>query len=187
MSTKTLQDAVNTEVGKYISGQFQANLSNAKVLTSKKSGKSFYTATLSEGSLTCDVVSFSRDFTPLQGHLVKFGGMGMKREDNYNGKAKISLGDKSIWTPVGPAGESAPVQTAESPVMAQKQPSRAIEGVTVGMALNKAVDIACKTGDVNEDVLWQWASTLIRISQRLQAGDLAPVSELQTNDEAAPY
>ena len=66
-------------------------------------------------------------------------------------------------------------------------PSR-IEGVTVGMAINKAVDICLRTGDINEDTLWHWSSTLIRLAQKLQAGNLAPESGIEKpSDEEQPY
>lgn len=183
---KSLQDAVNTAPGSFISGGFQANVQNAKARQSKN-GKNFWTCTLTEGSLEVSATSFSRDLTPLDGHLVKFTGMGLKRGDDYNGKAQISLGDKAIISPVGATQPSSPSEAAKSPTIAQNSGSSRIEGVTVGMAINKAVDICLKTGDTNEDTLWHWSSTLIRLAQKLQAGNLAPESGIESNEQEQPY
>jgi hypothetical protein len=186
---KTLQEAANTAPGAFISGGFQANVQNAKARQSK-AGKSFWTCTLTEGSLEVSATSFSKDLTSLDGHLVKFTGMGLKRGDDYNGKPQISLGDKAIISPIGgtisiplPAVVNLPHVISPATTSTSR-----IEGVTVGMAINKAVDICLKTGDTNEDTLWHWSSTLIRLSQKLQAGNLAPLSGIeQPSDEEQPY
>lgn len=168
---KSLQEAVNTQPGSYISGGFQAVVTNAKTLNTK-TGKTMFKATLTEGSLSVDATSFATDFAPHQGKLMKFTGMGLKRGDDYNGKPQISIGDKARWIPAGdaPAQAPAPAQPAQAPASAQG----AIPGVTVGMALNKAVDIALKTGDANEETIYSLASMLIRLSDKLQRGELAP-------------
>ena len=185
---KTLQEAANTAPGAFISGGFQANVSKVQALQGKKTGKTFWKCTLSEGGLEVTATSFNRDLFPLEGHLVKFTGMGLKRGENYNDKAQISLGDKTIISPVGDSQPYTPSEAVKSPVMAHNGGSGRIEGVMVGMALNKAVDICLKTGDTNEDTLWHWSSTLIRLSQKLQAGNLAPLSGIeQPSDEEQPY
>jgi len=181
---KTLQDLVNTAPGSFFSGSFQANVSGCKAI-STKTGKTFYKATLTEGGVEASATSFSRDLSPLDGKLVKFGGMGIKRGDDYQGKAQISLGDKSIISPVGEATQSAPVPSVVGIPTPYTQSPR-IEGVTVGMALNKAVDISIRLEDVGEDSIWQRASMLIRIAQKLQAGNLAPESVEQQSEEQ-PY
>ena len=184
---KTLQEAANTAPGAFISGGFQANVQNAKARQSK-AGKSFWTCTLTEGSLEVSATSFSKDLTSLDGHLVKFTGMGLKRGDDYNGKPQISLGDKAIISPVGATQPSTPSEAVKSPVIAQNGGSGRIEGVTVGMAINKAVDICIKTGDVSEEAIWHRSSTLIRLAQKLQAGNLAPeLVSVETSDEEQPY
>ena len=56
-------------------------------------------------------------------------------------------------------------------------PSKGIEGVTVGMAVNCAVRLAAANGVNTDDLdayIYARASALIRTAQRLQAGDLAP-------------
>ena len=179
---KTLEDVVNTAAGSFFSGSFLANVSNCKSVNTK-TGKVFYKATLTEGGVEALATSFSRDLAPLDGKLVKFGGMGIKRGDDYQGKAQISLGDKSIISSVGEALPSAPAPT---PNPTPSAASTRIEGVTVGMAINKAVDICVKTGDVSEEQLWYWSSLLIRLAQKLQAGNLAPEPSNEPQEEQ-PY
>jgi hypothetical protein len=188
---KSLQEAANTAPGAFISGGFQANVQNAKARQSK-AGKSFWTCTLTEGSLEVSATSFSKDLSSLEGHLVKFTGMGLKRGDDYNGKAQISLGDKAIISPIGGTIAIPQPSVVTLPHVIRPLPEvdngKRIEGVTVGMAINKAVDICLKTGDTNEDTLWHWSSTLIRLAQKLQAGNLAPLSGIeQPSDEEQPY
>lgn len=180
---KTLQDLVNTAPGSFFSGSFQANVSECKSINTK-TGKTFFKATLTEGGVEASAMSFTRDLSPLQGKLVKFGGMGIKRGDDFNGRAQVTLGEKSILSLQGEAIQSAPVGVVGVAGSVSTNPR--IEGVTVGMAINKAVDICTKTGDVGEDSIWQRASMLIRIAQKLQAGNLAPESVEQQSEEE-PY
>ena len=181
---KTLQELANTAPGTFFSGSFQANVSSCKAV-STKTGKTFYKATLSGDGVEVSATSFSRDLSPLDGKLVKFGGMGIKRGDDYQGKAQISLGDKSIISPVGEATQSAPVGVVG--VAGSVPASPRIEGVTVGMAVNKAVDILIPSGvHIDENAVWHQASMLIRVAQKLQSGNLAPESGNEPQDEQ-PY
>ena len=180
---KTLQDVVNTAAGSFFSGSFQANVSNCKSVATK-TGKTFYKATLTEGGVEASATSFSRDLSPLDGKLVKFGGMGIKRGDDYQGKPQVSLGDKSIISPVGEATQSAPATTPNPTPLAA---STRIEGVTVGMAINKAVDIAIAQGTMNEMCIYHQASMLIRLAQKLQSGNLAPEDVVEDTQDEQPY
>lgn len=190
-SIKTLAEVAATAPGGFISGGFQAVVTNPKAIVSKKSGKTFYKATLTEGSTKVDATSFTTDFTPCAGKLMKWLGMGISRGDDYNGTAQVTIGDKARWIPVGdgPAASS-PV---DSPAPAAPQganatnskPSGRPEGVTVGMAINNACNLAANRGDTNMDTVYQIASDLIRLSAKLQAGELAP--ESPANDQDVPY
>ena len=182
---KTLQDVNNTAPGTFFSGTFQANVSNCKAVNTK-TGKTFYKATLTEGGVEASATSFSRDLSPLDGKLVKFGGMGIKRGDDYQGKAQISLGDKSIISPVGEATQSAPVPSVVGIPTPYTQSPR-IEGITVGMAINKAVDIAIAQGTMNEMCIYHQASMLIRLAQKLQSGNLAPEDVIEGPQDEQPY
>ena len=65
-----------------------------------------------------------------------------------------------------------------------------IEGVTVGMALNKAVDICVLQGvdNINSERLWRTASMIIRVAQELQSGNLAPVTATnEVPSEEVPF
>lgn len=181
---KTLQELANTAPGTFFSGTFQANVSGCKAV-STKTGKTFYKANLSGDGVEVSATSFSRDLSPLEGKLVKFGGMGIKRGDDYQGKGQVVLGDKSIISPVGEATQSAPAPTVTGTPTLYTQSPR-IEGVTVGMAINKAVDICTFNGDVNEEKLWYYSSMLIRLAQKLQAGNLVPERSNEPSEEQ-PY
>ena len=183
---KTLQDVNNTAPGTFFSGTFQANVSNCKSIATK-TGKTFYKCTLTEGGVEASATSFSRDLSPLDGKLVKFGGMGIKRGDDYQGKPQVSLGDKSIISPVGEATQSAPVPSVVGIPTPYTQSPR-IEGVTVGMAINKAVDILISSGvHIDENFVWKTASMLIRAAQKLQSGNLAPEDVVEDTQEEQPY
>jgi hypothetical protein len=184
---KTLQDLVNSAPGTFFSGTFQANVSGCKAVNTLKTGKTFYKATLSGDGVEVSATSFSRDLSPLEGKLVKFGGMGIKRGDDYQGKPQVSLGDKSIMSPVGEAVQSAPAPTVTGMPTPYTQSPR-IEGVTVGMAINKAVDILIPSGvHIDENSVWQTASMLIRVAQKLQSGNLATPEPSNEPSEEQPY
>jgi hypothetical protein len=184
---KTLQDLVNSAPGTFFSGTFQANVSGCKAVNTLKTGKTFYKATLSGDGVEVSATSFSRDLSPLEGKLVKFGGMGIKRGDDYQGKGQVVLGDKSIISPVGEATQSAPTPTVTGTPTPYTQSPR-IEGVTVGMAINKAVDILIPSGvHIDENSVWQTASMLIRVAQKLQAGNLATPEPSNEPSEEQPY
>jgi hypothetical protein len=189
---KNLQEVANTAPGSYISGGFQAVVSKVKQRTAKASGKIFYSCSITEGNLTIAALC-DRDVTALEGKLVKFMGSGIKRGNDYNGVAQVNIGDKTTILAV--EGGAIPVASIPQPlaqhlssVVAQAPASTSrIEGVTVGMAINKAVDICTKTGDVSEEAIWHWSSTLIRLAQKLQAGNLAPESTPEQPSDEQPY
>jgi hypothetical protein len=189
---KSLQEVANTAPGSYVSGGFQAVVSKVKERTAKATGKKFYSCSITEGNLTIAALC-DRDVTALEGKLVKFMGMGIKRGNDYNGVAQVNISDKATILPVGDAAITAPSIYVSLPAQYINSPTEAapvsrIEGVTVGMAINKAVDICTKTGDVSEETLWYWSSILIRMAQKLQAGNLAPVPETKPElQDEQPY
>ncbi|CAB4150775.1 hypothetical protein UFOVP574_28 [uncultured Caudovirales phage] len=189
---KNLQEVANTAPGSYISGGFQAVVSKVKQRAAKATGKIFYSCSLTEGNLTIAGLS-DRDVTALEGKLVKFMGMGIKRGNDYNNVAQVNIGDKTTILAV--EGGAIPVASIPQPsvvtlphVVAPAPASTSrIEGVTVGMAINKAVDICIKTGEVTEENLWHWSSSLIRLAQKLQAGNLAPETSPEIQQDEQPY
>jgi hypothetical protein len=117
---------------------------------------------------------------------VQFSGPGIKRGDDYNGKANVVIGDKVVFKAVGEPTPTQPAPEAPEPRKSEGKavsvPSR-VEGVTVGMAINKAVDVLnAQQLAVTELAVWQIASRLIRVATRLQAGDLH-ASEEPTSEE----
>jgi hypothetical protein len=160
-------------------------VSNAKAIQTK-SGKTIFKATLRDGQNVVDATSFSKTFEHVDGKRVQFSGPGIKRGDDYNGKANVVIGDKVVFKAVG---EQTPTETAPQPEEPRKIDSRPIpapsrvEGVTVGMAINKAVDtLNAQELGVTEEAVWRIASRLIRVATRLQAGDLH-ASEEPTSEE----
>ena len=186
-----MNNILAAQPGEYVKGNIVANVSGAKALTSK-SGKTFWKATLSEGGLTVDVTSFSKTFEHVNGQRVQFSGPGIKRGDDYRGGIQLTFGDKVVFKPVGEATPSQPAPVAEEPrkieAKAVSGPSR-IEGVTVGMAINKAVDaLIASQADVNAENVWHRASMLIRVAQRLQNGELTPVTATnEVPSEEVPF
>ena len=187
-----MNNILAAQPGEYVKGNIVANVSGAKALTSK-SGKTFWKATLSEGGVTVDVTSFSKTFEHVNGQRVQFSGPGIKRGDDYRGGIQLTFGDKVVFKPVGEATQAQPAPVAEEPRKTQGNavsgPSR-IEGVTVGMALNKAVDICMLEGpdSINSERLWRTASMIIRVAQELQSGNLAPVTATnEVPSEEVPF
>ncbi len=178
---KTLQEVVNTPAGEYIGGGFQAVVTEPRSLQTKK-GNTMHKAVLTEGNLRVHATSFTTSFEPLNGKLVKWLGMGLRRGDDYNGQAQVSIGDKARWIPVGEAPAApAPQAQQSAPASGQSAPAHSAQkGETVGMTINNAVAIALYSGDYSEEAVWRIASGLLRVSERLQKGDLAPAQ--QDND-----
>jgi hypothetical protein len=188
-----MNNILSVNPGEYVKGAVVADVSNAKAIQTK-SGKTIFKATLRDGQNVVDATSFSKTFEHVDGKRVQFSGPGIKRGDDYNGKANVIIGDKVVFKAVE---SSTPSQTAPQPEEPRKSDSRPIpapsrvEGVTVGMAINKAVDalIAEAQGTssqlVNEENVWRLASDLIRVAQRLQSGDLHPKTE--TVGEEGPF
>jgi hypothetical protein len=148
---------------------------------------------LRDGANTVEATSFSKTFEHVDGKRVEFSGQGIKRGDDYNGKVGVVFGDKVRFNPVSDATPTQPTPVAEEPRKTQPTaangPSR-IEGVTVGMALNKAVDICVLQGvdNINSERLWRTASMIIRVAQELQSGNLAPVTATnEVPSEEVPF
>lgn len=171
-----MQNVIATTPGEFISGSIIGNVSGSKNLDSK-SGKRFFKCSITDGATTIEATSFSRSFQDLEGKRVEIKGRGIRRGDDYNGKICIVVGEKAIYGVSGEAGVTSVSPQTTEPLKtegkASSGPSR-VEGVTVGMAINKAVDIAIAQGGFTNEDIWRHASNLIRLSARLQSGDLAP-------------
>jgi hypothetical protein len=180
-----MNNILSANPGEAVKGTVIANVSNARPLVTK-AGKTIFKCTLREGQDIVEATSFSKTFEHVDGKRVQFSGWGIRRGDDHNGKPSVVIGDKVVFKAVD---GSTPSQTApEAPEPRKSQgnatpaPSR-IEGVTVGMAVNKAVDVLnAQQLAVTELAVWQIASRLIRVATRLQAGELH-ASEEPTREE----
>jgi hypothetical protein len=188
-----MNNILSVQPGEYVKGAVIADVSNAKAIQTK-TGKTIFKATLRDGQQLVEATSFSKTFEHIDGKRVQFSGPGIRRGDDYNGKVGVTFGEKVVFKAVEGA---APAQTSPEAPEPRKSEGKAVsgparvEGVTVGMAINKAVDalIAESQGTssslVNEENVWRVASDLIRVAQRLQSGDLHPKTE--TVGEEAPF
>jgi ribosomal protein L4 len=180
-----MNNILSVQPGEYVKGSVIADVSNAKAIQTK-TGKTIFKATLRDGQQLVEATSFSKTFEHIDGKRVQFSGPGIRRGDDYNGKVGVTFGEKVVFKAVG---EPTPTETApEAPEPRKSEgkavsvPSR-IEGVTVGMAINKAVDtLNAQQLAVTELAVWQIASRLIRVATRLQAGELH-ASEEPTSEE----
>lgn len=178
MSTnKTLQDVANTQPGAFVSGPFQGTMSKTAARTSG-SGKSYYKGTLTDGLTTIDCTSFGRNLTQLEGQLITVTGNSIKRGEDYRGMAQITIGDKAVIISNGAGSamaQSIPLAHTGHP-SATNAPSAPAphrnEGIVIGACLNKAVDVCIAVGATDEEAIWRVASRLLRVSNRLQKGDL---------------
>jgi ribosomal protein L4 len=183
-----MNNILSVQPGEYVKGSVIADVSNAKAIQTK-TGKTIFKATLRDGQQLVEATSFSKTFEHIDGKRVQFSGPGIRRGDDYNGKVGVTLGENVVFKAVG---EPTPSQTAPQPEEPRKIDSRPIpapsrvEGVTVGMAINKAVDaLNAQQLAVTELAVWQIASRLIRVATRLQAGELHASKE--TTSEEVPF
>ena len=180
-----MNNILSVNPGEYVKGAVVADVSNAKAIQTK-SGKTIFKATLRDGQNVLDATSFSKTFEHVDGKRVQFSGPGIKRGDDYNGKANVIIGDKVVFKAVGESAPTQPTPEPEEPRKSEAKPVPApsrVEGVTVGMAINKAVDtLNAQELGVTEEAVWRIASRLIRVATRLQAGDLH-ASEEPTSEE----
>tara|TARA_R110000787_G_scaffold89554_7_gene189504 strand:- start:3483 stop:4085 length:603 start_codon:yes stop_codon:yes gene_type:complete len=199
----SLQHAVDTPEGEFINESITATV---KFPAEKEySGRKFYTALLEDGQFKANVSCNTDLFTMHTGKRMQFSvegkgkGFSMKRKANYNDGAQLGFGDNVSVSPAGEATpgqqaateHSASVQAHPTPAPAQQRTSASVEGVTVGMAINKAVDLAIAEGNAqwnNGQRVKELASDLIRIAHDLQAGNLSiPANAPEDRDDAVPF
>jgi hypothetical protein len=186
-----MNNILSVQPGEYVKGAVIADVSNAKAIQTK-TGKTIFKATLRDGQHLVEATSFSKTFEHIDGKRVQFSGPGIRRGDDYNGKVGVTFGEKVVFKAVEGSTPSQTAPVAEEPRKTQGNavsgPSR-IEGVTVGMAINKAVDILIDGPDpIGAEELWQTASMIIRVAQKLQEGYLAPVTATnEVPSEEVPF
>ena len=183
----SLENCINTPAGEYIKGGFAATIQMPQTRQTK-AGKAFYVCKAADGAHRADLSSFSQDFSKYDGQRVHFSGMGLKRGDDYNGTAKITIGDKAIWKSLGAGDAAAEVhseQTQAFPATATRSapspyvpPANAprVEGMAVGNALSNATQLAVFykiQSEALEAFLFHTASKYLRTAGRLLSGELA--------------
>jgi hypothetical protein len=181
----------STTPGEYVRGPITATVESAYPKTTN-AGKTIFKCILRDGQLVAEATSFSRTFEHVVGKRVQITGMGLRRGNDYGGKMGLVVGDKATVKAIGDAPLTQTTPVAEEPRKSEGKavsgPSK-VEGVTVGMAINKAVDaLIASQADVNAENVWHRASMLIRVAQRLQSGELAPVTATnEVPSDEAPF
>ena len=189
----SLENAINTPAGEYIKGGFSATVQMPQTKQSK-AGKAFYVATVADGAFRADVISFSQDFAKWDGHRINVSGMGLKRGDDYQGKPKITIGDKAVIKSLGAgdeAAESHSVTTQAFPtITVSKQPVYLnspvrVEGAAVGNALTNATSLAIAgkiQSEALESFLFHTASKYLRTANKLLSGELSASNILEAKE-----
>jgi hypothetical protein len=200
----SLQNAVETPEGEFINEPITATV---KFPAEKQyNGRNFYTALLEDGqfkaNVSCNTDLFSANNNKRMTFSVEGKGKGfsIKRKSDFSGKAQLGFGDN---VSVSPAGAATPGQQAaaahsqqeqafETPPAPHKQQQRqGVEGVTVGMAINKAVDMIISEGVVDgrsfATRVHDYASDLIRVAHDLQAGNLSIPPNDAPDEDANPF
>ena len=192
----SLENAINTPAGEYIKGGFSATVQMPQTKQSK-AGKAFYVATVADGAFRADVISFSQDFAKWDGHRINVSGMGLKRGDDYQGKPKITIGDKAVIKSLGAGDDAAeshseatqafPATVTRSAPKPYIPPANAprVEGMAVGNALTNATSLAIAEmiqSEALESFLFHTASKYLRTANKLLAGELSPSNILEAKE-----
>ena len=189
----SLENAINTPPGEYIRGGFAATIQMPQTRQTK-TGKAFYVCKAADGAHRADLSSFSQDFAKYDNQRVHFSGMGLKRGDDYNGTAKITIGDKAIWKSLGAGDEAAEVHSVTTQafptITVSKQPVYLnspvrVEGAAVGNALTNATSLAIASNiksQALESFLFHTASKYLRTANKLLSGELSASNILETEE-----
>lgn len=131
------------------------------------------------GSATLEVCFFQAPKFE-EGDLVEFSGKGLRRTE-YNGKAQAAIGKDTNVHVLGKSvhheEQKERVATSQPALNGQSQP---VPGQTVGMAMKEALTalVPGNGARINTSAFWfevhQFASDVIRVSRKLEAGKLAP-------------
>ena len=192
----SLENAINTPAGEYIRGGFAATIQMPQTRQTK-AGKAFYVCKAADGAFRADLSSFTQDFEKFNGQRVHFSGMGLKRGDDYNGTAKITIGDKAVWKSLGAGDEAAEVhseQTQAFPSTVTRPAPRPyvpaanaprVEGMAVGNALTNATSLAIAgkiQSEALESFLFHTASKYLRTANKLLSGELSASNILEAKE-----
>ena len=192
----SLENCINTQAGEYIKGGFSATVQMPQTKQSK-AGKAFYVATVADGAFRADVISFSQDFAKWDGHRINVSGMGLKRGDDYQGKAKITIGDKAVIKSLGAGDTAAEIHSVTTQAFPTKTiatySAPRVEGAAVGNALTNATQLAIAgkiQSEALESFLFHTASKYLRTANKLLSGELSASSILEAKEsgtEEVPF
>ncbi len=193
----SLENAINTPPGEYIRGGFAATVQMPQTRIPKKGGKPFYVAKLADGAFRADVKSWDKDFAPFNNQRIHFSGKGVRRADDYNGTAGISITKETDCKNTGAGDEAAEshseatqafpttnTYTSNTPAVYLNSPVR-VEGAAVGNALTNATSLAIASkiqSEALEAFLFHTASKYLRTANKLLAGELSPSNILEAKE-----
>jgi len=201
----SLENCINTPAGEYIRGGFSATIQMPLTRVSKDGGKPFFVAKVADGAFRADVISWAKDFAPFNNQRVHFSGKGIKRGNDYNSTASITIGQETVCKSLG-AGDAAAESHSEAtqafPATATRSAPRPyvppanaprVEGMAVGNALTNATQLAIAgkiQSEALESFLFHTASKYLRTANKLLAGELSPsniLAEKQVATEEVPF
>lgn len=200
----TLEQVAATADDAWLNDGFSAVVSSIEPKTtgptSRRPNSKFWVVTLASQTGP-DTAEWSLFTAPKfgQGDLIDVTGKGIKRKvDAYNGGIKIQAGDKAVITVVGKSAHHEEQQerkaTGAPSVSGQLQH---IQGQTVGMALKEAMALHSRHASNGEELqswldqpefwaaVYTTASDVIRVSQLLEKGKLAPSARERANPTPA--
>ena len=193
----SLQNAINTPIGEYIRGGFSATIQMPQTRIPKNGGKPFYVAKVADGAFRADVKSWDRDFAPFNNQRIHFSGKGIKRGDDYNGTAGISINKETDCENLGDGDAAAEVhseQTQAFPATVTRSAPRPyvppanaprVEGMAVGNALTNATSLAIAfkiQSEALESFLFNTASKYLRTANKLLSGELSASNILEAKE-----
>jgi hypothetical protein len=158
-----------------------------------KAGKNFWPCTIADvtGPETIEVSFFTAPKFS-EGDVIDIHGKGLRRTE-YNGSAQAAIGRETEITVVGrSAHEPEQKERAAAGQPAVNGQPQHIQGQTVGMAIKEALAILAKGNDakLHTPEFWaqvhQLASDIIRVSQLLEKGKLAPSARDRMNPPQQP-
>ncbi len=187
LSTVLEQEAGDDDHPCWINAPFEAYLHDISMKDGKFKAK--LTDTLDD-HITCTGTFGQRNIHEYTGMAIRIGGKGNILKE-YNGHKYLQIGKGAEITfvdpnakPVESKGEQLPAKSADVVPAPKPRNPNAIFGATAGMGTGKAIEyLAAKFPQMPpeelEPKLWEYASVIVRVSQRIEAGELVPLPEAE--------
>lgn len=178
----SLEAAINTQEGQFITGGFSGNISGAKAWPTKKGG-TLWKAVIRDGQFEADLTSFKRTFEHVDGKRVTFSGMSLARKANYNGRPQIVIGDNAKWHSDG----SAPTPATDAAGVAEHSKQTQAYQIPVTSTENTAPTI--RTGMTVKEMAETWAevadAAFVAFGNRFKDDALARSAAMKAPEWAA--